>query len=111
MKYGLKDEILLKIVNIFQSTPEIDEALIFGSRAMGNFKNGSDIDLALKGKLNLEIMNCIRIQLDELLLPYTFDLCSWSQIQNTDLIEHISRHGVVIYAKKKAVPHRSGYYS
>ncbi len=104
MKYGLEDEILNKIGKIFQSTPEIDEVVLFGSRAMGNFKNGSDIDLTLKGKLNLEIMNCIRIQLDELLLPYTFDLCSWSQIQNTDLIEHIRRHGVVIYAKHKTVP-------
>ena len=59
---------------------------------MGNFKPHSDIDLTLKGKnLDLNIQQKIETQLDDLLLPYRIDLSVFHQIQNQDLIEHISR--------------------
>ena len=69
-----------------------------GSRAKGTYRPGSDIDLTLKGAgLNLKILNRISNELDELLLPYSFDVSIYSQIENRDLIDHIQRVGVVIY--------------
>ena len=96
MKFGLSEDNIIKIKSIFSEFPEIEEVIIFGSRAKGNYKNGSDIDLALKGSnLNLKLANSISNKLDDLFLPYTFDLVIYSQIENEDLIDHIDRVGVV----------------
>lgn len=71
---------------------------IYGSRAKGNYKNGSDIDLTLKGNhLNLSLLNQIANELDDLMLPYTFDLSIYSHISNEALIEHIDRVGKLFY--------------
>ena len=71
---------------------------MYGSRAKGNYTAGSDIDITLKGEeLDLEQLNKINIDLDDLLLPYTFDLSILHQIANPDLIEHIERVGKVFY--------------
>lgn len=100
MLYGLKEEIIDQIKEVFNNYPQVDEVFIYGSRAMGNYKNGSDIDLTLKGKnLNLTIINKIDIELDDLLLPYTFDLSIYHQIDNPDLIDHINRVGKLFYTK------------
>lgn len=74
--------------------------ILFGSRAKGNFKEGSDIDLALIGEdLNLSILSKIDHSFDELNLPYTFDIVIFDRIDNPDLVEHIKRAGIVIYEK------------
>ncbi|MFA5815970.1 MAG: nucleotidyltransferase domain-containing protein [Bacteroidales bacterium] len=100
MKYGLKKNIIQKIQDVFAAFPEVDEAVLYGSRAKGNFKPGSDIDLTLKGKnLNLSVMNKISMLIDDLLLPYTFDLSIFHQIHDTDLIDHIQRIGISFYKK------------
>jgi predicted nucleotidyltransferase len=100
MKFGLKDEIIDNILDVFSSFPIIDKVIIYGSRAKGNYKNGSDIDLTLFGKsLNLSVVNKIELQLDELYLPYTFDISIFKQISNQDLIEHINRIGKIFYCK------------
>ena len=100
MKYGLKDETIANIQAIFSTFPEVEKAILYGSRAKGNFKPASDIDITLEGeKLNLQILNQIEWKLDDLLLPYTFDLSIFRHINNVDLIEHIERVGVVLYAK------------
>jgi predicted nucleotidyltransferase len=79
---------------------EIEGAVLYGSRAKGNFKPGSDIDMVLKGlELNLKLLNKISIDLDDLLLPYTFDLSLYHQINNPDLIDHIKRVKKVFYKK------------
>ena len=71
---------------------------MYGSRAKGNYKPGSDIDLTLKGKeLNLKLLNKISLELDDLLLPYTFDLSIYHHIKQPDLIDHIVRVGKVFY--------------
>lgn len=68
---------------------------------MGNYKPGSDIDLTLKGHdLNLKLLNKISCDLDELLLPYTFDLSIYCHIKNPGLIDHIERVGLVFYKRK-----------
>jgi len=101
MKFGLEDTIVQSILEIFAQYNEIEMAILYGSRAKGNFKAGSDIDLVLKGdKLSLDILNCISLELDDLLLPYTFDLSIFHQISNPDLIDHIERVGQLFYTKK-----------
>jgi len=100
MQYGLAEECIEKIHGVFERYEEIDEAVLYGSRAKGNFKSGSDIDLTLKGKgLNLTLLNKISLELDDLMLPYIFDLSLYHQIKHKDLIDHIQRVGKVFYAK------------
>ena len=101
--YGLKEETIRNINSIFSAYPQIEEAILYGSRAKGNYKDGSDIDLTLKGDfLKLEVMNKIGLQLDDLLLPYTIDISVYKSIRNPDLLDHIKRVGIIFY--KKRVP-------
>lgn len=100
MKFGLKENIIQKIQTVFASFPEVEEVFLYGSRAKGNFKPGSDIDLTLKGeKVSSFVLNKISLKLDDLYLPYTFDLSVYSQIDNKDLVDHIKRIGVPFYKK------------
>jgi len=95
---GLDQQAISKINDVFRLFPEINEVILYGSRAMGNFKAYSDIDLTLKGKnLDLSIQQKIETQLDDLLLPYKIDLSIFHQIQNQDLVDHISRVGKKFY--------------
>ena len=78
--------------------PDVQKAVLYGSRAMGNYKSGSDIDLTLEGEaLTLRQLNAIEIELDDLLLPYELDLSICHQIDNPDFLEHIKRVGVFFY--------------
>jgi len=78
----------------------VEEAILYGSRAKGNERPGSDIDLTLNGpNLNLQVINRISRELDDLLLPYTIDLSVFRQISNSDLLDHIERVGQVFYRK------------
>ena len=80
---------------------EVDEAVLYGSRAKGNYKPGSDIDLTLKGeKLNLKLLNKISNDLDDLPMPYTIDVSIYHLIENSELIEHIKRVGKIFYKKE-----------
>lgn len=98
MQYGLKNESVEKILRVFAQYDKIVEVVLYGSRAKGNYKPGSDIDLTLKGKgLNLKFLNKISLELDDLLLPYIFDLSIYHHIKQSDLIDHISRVGKVFY--------------
>ena len=100
MKYGLKDSILENIAAVFSKHPKIEKVLLYGSRAKGNYKNGSDIDLTLIGEnLDLQDLNKVSLDLDEIYLPYSFDLSIFENIENEELIEHISRIGVTIYER------------
>jgi predicted nucleotidyltransferase len=102
MQFGLEEADIQKICKVLAMFPEIDKAIIYGSRAKGNYRKSSDIDLTLVGKeLNLTILNQISQQIDALLLPYLFDLSIFHQITNTDLVEHINRVGQVFYKKTK----------
>ena len=101
MPYGLKNETVTKIKHILAQHEEVEEAILYGSRAMGNYRPGSDIDLTFTGeKLNLKLLNKISLDLDDLLLPYTFDLSIFHHITNPDLIAHIERVRKFFYKKK-----------
>ena len=103
MKFGLSKKIIEQIQLVLSRYPEVDKAVLYGSRAKGNFKRGSDIDLTLQGGgLSLTIKNKIENDLDDLLLPYKIDLSVFEQITDPDVIDHIRRVGVVLYEKKRA---------
>jgi len=104
MRFGLKEEVILAISNVFAHYPEVEKVLIYGSRAKGNYKPASDIDLTLLGDaIDLSIMNKISWDLDDLLLPYTFDLSIYHQLNDPSLLGHITRVGVLFYSKEKLV--------
>jgi predicted nucleotidyltransferase len=83
----------------------VEEAVLYGSRAMGNYRKGSDIDLTLKGR-NLSISDLFKLEneIDDLMLPYKFDFSIFSHIKNQDLIEHIARNGKLFYKKDEDKP-------
>ncbi len=98
MRYGLTTDTLKQIIDTFAKTPQVEEVILYGSRAMGNYQPGSDIDLALKGKnLDMAEMLKISIALDELDLPYHIDLLLFEKIKNQELIDHICRVGKILY--------------
>ena len=100
MQSGLKKEAIQKVVDVFKRYDEIESAILYGSRAKGNYKPGSDIDLTLTGKnLTLKIINKIDNDIDDLLLPWVIDLSIFAQIENPELIEHIHRNGQLFYTQ------------
>ncbi|MDT0689092.1 nucleotidyltransferase domain-containing protein [Salegentibacter sp. F188] len=88
MEYGLKDNVLLKIRKVLSSFSGIEEAVIYGSRGLGTYREGSDIDIALKDKLSFEELLKIEKKLDDLMLPCTLDLSIYHKLSNKDLQEH-----------------------
>ena len=101
MKYGLSDQTLQKIRDVFVQYPQVEEAVLYGSRARGDYKNGSDIDLTLHGgdTLTHTILSRIANDLDDQLLPYTIDLSIFKNIRNSEMVEQIKRVGVALYKK------------
>ncbi len=98
MNYGLKDNAIDQIRQVFARYPELEKVLLYGSRAKGNFKPGSDIDLTCIGEhLTQSILNKIENDIDDLLLPYTFDISILKHISNPDFIAHVNRVGIVFY--------------
>ena len=94
-RFGLSEDTIRKILSVLNQHTHIDETLIYGSRALGVFRNGSDIDLCLKGdKIDLQELNHISQELDNLDLPYQFDITACHMIDNDDLLDHINRVGV-----------------
>ena len=98
--FGLTHKDLEEILNVIRAYPQVDEAYIFGSRALNTYQRGSDIDIALKGE-NLEtVTGTISGLLNhESSLPYVCDLLNYESIDNEALKEHIDRVGKLIYKK------------
>ena len=98
MEYGLKPEVIANINRVLAAHPGVEQALLYGSRAKGNYRLGSDIDLCLVGDtLTLTQLLKIENEIDDLLLPYKIDLSLFHTLDNPELIEHIQRVGVAFY--------------
>lgn len=98
MNYGLSAATQEKIRTVFRQFPEVEQAVLYGSRAMGNYRYNSDIDLTLKGKsIDFSLFCRIEQALDDLLLPYKIDLSRWHTLDNPELLAHIQRAGVLFY--------------
>ena len=97
---GLSKSELDEITVIFKKFPEIQEAILFGSRAMGTFKPGSDVDIALKGRITLQVLARLKASLEEeSSLPYLFDIADYHTIETPAFKEHVDRHGKSIYKR------------
>ncbi len=102
MLYGLKPNIIESINNVFAKYPRIDRVVLYGSRAKGNYKHGSDIDLTIISEdINLQILHKIENEIDDLLLPYKIDISIYSHIKNENLLDHINRIGLDFYIKNQ----------
>ena len=100
MNYGLPETSIDKIKAVLANYSEVEKVILYGSRAKGNYKNGSDIDLTIIGnELTLATIYKIENDLDDLYLPYKIDLSIYEKISNSALIEHIDRIGIVFYEK------------
>jgi predicted nucleotidyltransferase len=99
--FGLPDGTLDKLGGVFAQHSAIERVLIYGSRAKGNYRPGSDIDLTILGEA-IPYAEFLRIedQIDDLMLPYSVDLSQYREIDNQALREHIERVGVAIYSRK-----------
>jgi len=94
-KFGLSHQTISKLKSVFSQRSEIEKVILYGSRAKGNYRPGSDIDLTLVApKMNLSQLLKLESEIDELLLPYKVDLSLFHAIENEDLVKHIQRVGV-----------------
>ena len=102
MRYGLSDDVIEQINTVFSHYPKISKVILYGSRAKGNYKEGSDIDLSIVGSgIDLPLLHRIETELDDLLLPYKIDLNIYEKIRNEELKEHIERVGKVFYERSE----------
>lgn len=103
MRFGLKEEDIQAINTILANHQEVEKELLYGSRAKENFKPASDIDLTLQGEaIDRTLLNKISWELDDLLLPYTFDLSIHHHLNDAELLEHINRIGVLFYSVNRS---------
>lgn len=102
--FGIYDHSYKLMLELIASYQEIEEVRIFGSRAIGNYKKGSDIDIAIKGKdITSKTIISLTNRLDETgNTPYFFDVVNYHTISNKELQKHIDQVGVTIYLKTKA---------
>jgi len=100
MNFGLTTEQIGRITKTLAQNEWIDKAVIYGSRAKGNFRPGSDIDLCLYTVRGRQTeLNKLAADLDDLLLPFEFDLSIHHLIDNPEFLDHIHRVGIVFYQK------------
>jgi len=98
-QFGLTAEALELICGVFRLHPEVDAVKVFGSRAAEQFENGSDVDLALWGDVDLQLLGRIARELDELPLPYTFDVKMYDAIGHEPLRRDIDQGGKILYGR------------
>jgi predicted nucleotidyltransferase len=97
MSTNLEPQILEQIKNAITNNPKVQEIILFGSRAKGMAKNGSDIDVAIVGAdLNFKDLCSMGVQVDELNIPYSVDIIDYNTLSNQELKNHIDRVGVIL---------------
>ncbi|GMV00202.1 MAG: hypothetical protein AMXMBFR51_29340 [Ignavibacteriota bacterium] len=100
-RFGLQDSDMDVINKILMNYDEIEEAYIFGSRAKGNYRQGSDVDIALKGEdiKRSQVLEISDLLNEETNMPYRFDIVHFDSIDRRELSEHILRVKKVIYRR------------
>ncbi len=98
--FGLTSATINKINTVFAAHPLVDQVIIYGSRAKGTYRLGSDIDLSIIGtSVTLSELMKIETELDDLLLPYKIDLSLLHKISDSEVLDHIQRMGAIFYQK------------
>ena len=98
--YGLSDRSYKELIEIVASVPQIEEAVIYGSRARGDYWHASDIDLSLKGKsLNKQVLRVLNDKLYESHIPYFFDTNIYSDIRNSTFKANVDRDGILFFQR------------
>jgi predicted nucleotidyltransferase len=99
MQYGLSDNTLNILDSIFRKYPGIKQAILYGSRAKGKYRRGSDIDLTLKTGEDFTFKDLLHISgdFDDSDMPYFVDVSIYEKLSNPDLKAHIDRVGIVLY--------------
>ncbi len=97
--FGLLERDIVYIKKAISQFNEIEKVIIFGSRAIGNYKKGSDIDLAIIGKrVTRKTILRLNEDLNEVYpLPYFFDIVHYNSLSNEELKSHIDTQGKLIY--------------
>ena len=100
MIFGLSENTVQSFHSVFNRYPEIEQVIIYGSRAKGNYRDGSDIDITLVGDaVTEEILSNIATQMDELNTPYLLDISVFHHLKSESLRDHIQRVGKVLYKR------------
>ena len=95
---GLSPKELEILKNVFKKFDDIKEVILFGSRALGTHKTASDIDLAIKGNVDINTLSKLKYTIEEdTNLPYFFDVVIYDNLENMELKKHIDEFGRVIY--------------
>ena len=103
--HGLTEGVVAQIAGVLAGFPEVEKALLFGSRAKGNYRRGSDIDLALiGGDLNWQTAGRIDSALDDLLLPHGFSLIVFGSSTDPEVAAHIRRVGIPLFEREAVMP-------
>ncbi|NLG33381.1 MAG: nucleotidyltransferase domain-containing protein [Syntrophomonadaceae bacterium] len=99
MRFGIPPQRMDLIINALKQWQEIEQAAVFGSRGIGNYKNGSDVDIVIYGEgITAEVLNRLSIELNEKLpLPYYFDLVHYETLKNQELKEQIDMSAKIFY--------------
>ena len=102
MKYGLKEEQWEMIRKVFANNPRIEKVILYGSRAKGTYKPFSDVDITLVGdELSTNDLADTVNAVDDLLLPYMFDVSLYHKLKSPELLDHISRRGIAVYNREQ----------
>jgi len=98
--FGLDERTQRLMRGLFERHPGIAEVRVFGSRAKGNYRPESDVDLAIFGEVDSVLASLVASELDELPLPYRFDVQAYSCIEHVPLREHIDRVGIPLFVRE-----------
>jgi predicted nucleotidyltransferase len=96
---GLSSGELNDLCRVLQGFPSVQEAVLFGSRAKGTFRTGSDVDLAVKGCSDSDVVLLSAALNEETAFPYFFDVVAHEKISSQDLLDHIARVGVTVFSR------------
>ena len=98
MKFGLSDTVIQELQDVFRRYTNIEKVLIFGSRSKGDYRAGSDIDLAVIGKdIDYRLLLNLQCDIEDLELLYSIDLLDYQKKKGTPIGDHIDRVGQVFY--------------
>lgn len=100
MPYGLTDNEMQILHELFAENEKIEQVILYGSRAKGTYKPFSDVDITIVGKgLTEQDVNRLYAALEKSSIPYMFDIFTFDTLKNENLKENVSRCGVVLYKK------------